>query len=52
MHYGAEVWGIMADHRTIERVRLFASNVSICLMLVQEHLVHWFMEKLGDTRFM
>ena len=24
--YGAEIWGIMADHCTIERVHLFAIN--------------------------
>ena len=48
--YGAEVWGIMAFHCTIERVHYLQLNH--CLMLVQEHLVHLSMEKLGDTLFM
>ena len=35
--YGAEVWGIMADHSTIESIYL---QLNDCLMLVREHLVH------------
>ena len=49
--YDAEVWVLWQTTAQLKEC-IICLQLNDCLMLVQEHLVHWFIEKRGDALFM